>query len=180
MSNSIHLYWTSIFILPKAVLKKVNSILAAFLWAGEDKVHYSANVSWKEITTTQGEGGLGVLEITLWNKCLILKLLWNICSKKDTVWVKWIHEEILKNQSIWDIMIGQDSSWAWRHILKLRNLAYPIISVEMGNGKKENFWFDARHPTGPLCLNYTENLLRSFCCPKTDKVEVCIEDGSWN
>lgn len=46
-------------------------------------------------------GGLGLRDMSLWNKSLVMRLKWNICMKKDTLWVKWIHTIMLKKQSLW-------------------------------------------------------------------------------
>ena len=44
---------------------------------------YGAKVSWKEACAPKQEGGLGLYSTELWNECLIMKLIWKICSKKD-------------------------------------------------------------------------------------------------
>lgn len=35
--NGIHLYWTSVFVLPKGVIRKIVRMLSSFFWAGEIK-----------------------------------------------------------------------------------------------------------------------------------------------
>ncbi|KAK6139395.1 hypothetical protein DH2020_026865 [Rehmannia glutinosa] len=47
-------------------------------------------------------GGLGIRNVHSWNKALLAKILWNIHSKADSLWVRWVHSFYLKNQSIWD------------------------------------------------------------------------------
>ena len=47
--SSIHVFWSSIFVLPKGVIKMLASLMAEFLSVGTDKVPYGANVAWKEI-----------------------------------------------------------------------------------------------------------------------------------
>lgn len=88
---SVQLYWSSIFIIQKTVLKKIESVLAAFLWTGGDSNRYKAKVAWKEVCKPVEAGGLGVKDLVIWNQALILKLIWNICSKKDSLWIIWIH-----------------------------------------------------------------------------------------
>lgn len=80
--SSIHVYWFSIFILPQKLIKKIESMLASFLWSGELKTIYNAKVSWKEIACSVKEGGLGVMDIYTWNKSLVMKQIWFICLKK--------------------------------------------------------------------------------------------------
>ena len=42
--SKIYLHWYSVFILPKTLVKKVNSLLASFLRPGETKQMYGAKV----------------------------------------------------------------------------------------------------------------------------------------
>ena len=57
--SKIYLHWYSVFILPKTLVKKVNSLLASFLRPGETKQMYGAKVRWKEACAPKQEGGLG-------------------------------------------------------------------------------------------------------------------------
>ncbi|KAL3500951.1 hypothetical protein ACH5RR_035400 [Cinchona calisaya] len=136
----IHLYWSSTFILPKAVLNKINSFLASFLWSGDTNNHYSAKVKWKEVCTPCKEGELGIIDIILWNKCLILKQVWNVCCKKDSLWVKWIHTVNLKYKSFWGFKAPTDCCWSWRKILKMRELVQTFIKQYVWNGENTNLW----------------------------------------
>lgn len=43
----------------------------------------------------KSEGGLGLKDLRSWNTGLLFKLLWNIHSKKDSLWVKWIGHQYL-------------------------------------------------------------------------------------
>jgi hypothetical protein len=55
---SIQVYWASIFILPGATIKKIESILTAFLWRGTSLTPTGAKVAWNAICYPLHEGGL--------------------------------------------------------------------------------------------------------------------------
>lgn len=65
---SIQVYWSSIFILPQKVLKDIDKMLRAFLWAGPDLKPCGAKVAWSTICTPKEEGGLGFRHLSTWNK----------------------------------------------------------------------------------------------------------------
>lgn len=46
---SIQAYWSSIFVLPKGVLKEVDDILRRFLWSGTDMSKFGAKVAWSGV-----------------------------------------------------------------------------------------------------------------------------------
>ena len=83
------------------------------------------------------------MDLFLWIKCLVMKLIWNIRSKKDSLWVKWVHEVMLKRKSFWGIKIPMDFSWIWRKLLKLMPVAQSFIQNVTENGLQTNFWYDA-------------------------------------
>ena len=61
-----------------------------------------APVAWKDVCLPKEEGGLGVRDLKAWNKALHTKIPWNIHSKKDSLWIRWIHCHYLQNRTLWD------------------------------------------------------------------------------
>ncbi|CDP14221.1 unnamed protein product [Coffea canephora] len=65
--TGIYLHWCSVFIVSRECVskftRKINSILASFLWASEVKRFYGARVSGKEICNPKKDGGLGLYNI---------------------------------------------------------------------------------------------------------------------
>ncbi|XP_020272339.1 uncharacterized protein LOC109847522 [Asparagus officinalis] len=112
----IHLFWTSNYILPVKVLEKIDSLCSDFLWNG--KIHL---VSWSDICQSKKHGGLGIYAAKFWNQAAALKLLWLIHLKKDMLWIKWVHENYLKQTSIWLVQAKVNDSWMWKQIIKIRD-----------------------------------------------------------
>ena len=90
-------------------------------------------------------------------------------KKKDTLWVRWIHSVKLNKCSLWEIKIPTECSSIWRKILKIRNTAKLLISVDIGAGKGTPFWFDNWLSLGPLYLKFPESLLRDLKLSKLSK-----------
>ena len=174
--SGIFLHWTSVFTLPKAVLQRIDSMLSSFPWYGEIKSHYGAKVKWEDVCKPKTNGGLGVQSIANWNKCLILKFIWNICQKNDTFWVRWIHFVMLKGHSLWEVKISSDCSWCWRKLLHLRHLAQPWIKIDIGNGKSTFSCFDNWHALGLLYLRYPESLYKNLGLSVNSKISDPVND----
>lgn len=85
--SSIHVYWSRIFVLPKKILKDVDAILRKFLWSGTAMRRVTAKVAWGDICLPKKEGGLGIPNIYVVNKANIVKHLWDLARKKDSLWV---------------------------------------------------------------------------------------------
>lgn len=151
----------------------------AFLWNGSDLKHTGAKVKWDQICSPKDEGGLGFRKIKEWNKATILRHLWAICKKADSLWVKWVHTYIIKNQSLWHMSIPSDASWSIRKIFGMRNLGQPLIQYKVGNGQSIFLWVDNWHPLGPLYKRYGEDVVYNLGRSLHARVFSIIHRGQW-
>lgn len=80
--SSMQVYWASVFMLPKAVIKDIDKLLKGFLWCQGELSKGKAKVAWKLICSPKSEGGLGIKNLEQWNEVLMAKHLWNVASRK--------------------------------------------------------------------------------------------------
>ena len=60
-------------------------------------------------------GGLNIRGCENWNVASIGKLLWQLATKKDILWIKWLHEIYMKTcMNIWEHCPHHDSSCSWK------------------------------------------------------------------
>ena len=148
---SISSFWLSAFRLPKACIREIDKICSAFLWSGSDLNPRKAKVAWEEVCRPKDEGGLGLRSLTDMNNVTLLKLLWRLVTNKSSLWVRWIHTTVLKNESIWSAKDSdKKGSCMWRNFLKIRGLARQFCKVDVHNGKSTSFWYDQWSPMGCL------------------------------
>lgn len=83
------------FILPVSICKKINRIRKRFLWGctemGKEKLHL---VQWGQICWPKEEGGLGVLDLRIFNMALTMKWWWNILANKEGTLQKLIAKKL--------------------------------------------------------------------------------------
>uniref|UniRef100_A0A803NHW6 RNase H type-1 domain-containing protein n=1 Tax=Cannabis sativa TaxID=3483 RepID=A0A803NHW6_CANSA len=65
--------------------------------------------------------GLGFRNIRNWNIAAMGRYVWDIASKKDCLFDKWIHKVYLKDVSWWDYDPPSDCCWSWRKIVGVKN-----------------------------------------------------------
>ncbi|KAL0283960.1 UNVERIFIED_CONTAM: Retrovirus-related Pol polyprotein from type-2 retrotransposable element R2DM [Sesamum radiatum] len=75
--SALHMYWGSVFILPKAVIKVLERRMTDFLWKGPSGAGYT-KVAWVQCCKPKEEGGLGIRSVQYINQALILKQIWRI------------------------------------------------------------------------------------------------------
>ena len=109
------------FIIPKFTCYKIEQIFSGFLWSGKDVNARRAKVGWKSLCLPKEEGGLGLRRIKDLNDATIMKHIWNLFYRKDSIWVAWVREFLLRQGSIWIARTPSRCSWSWRKILQMRD-----------------------------------------------------------
>ncbi|GKC56323.1 RNA-directed DNA polymerase, eukaryota, reverse transcriptase zinc-binding domain protein [Tanacetum coccineum] len=175
--ESISTYWDSVIKLPKTVVKDINGILNRFLWSNGDSAKGKAKVEWKHICQPKDHGGLGIKNIEIWNEALLSKHVWNTASKKDTLWVKWIHMLKLKDCSIWNVQVNESDSWNWKCLLEIRDKMAKKMQFEVGNGENTSMWYDKWHDSGLLIDKISNKDLYDARMPKMINIKDMINMG---
>uniref|UniRef100_A0A803QI43 Reverse transcriptase domain-containing protein n=1 Tax=Cannabis sativa TaxID=3483 RepID=A0A803QI43_CANSA len=92
-----------------------------FLWGwngNRSKLHVA---SWEKVCLPKAYGGLGFKDGVKWNQAIPAKYIWAISSKRDIFWVKWINNIYLKNKSLLNYELKNDTSWYWKKLCHLRD-----------------------------------------------------------
>ncbi|GJZ82299.1 RNA-directed DNA polymerase, eukaryota, reverse transcriptase zinc-binding domain protein [Tanacetum coccineum] len=103
-------------------------------------------IAWSEVCKPKDDGGLDIKDLSLCNKAMLVKHLWNLVCKKDTMWVKWIHAVNIKGTSIWNVQGCSTDSWGWKNLLNKRDqnfhrAIYKIVDMIKNNKRKlPNEW----------------------------------------
>nr|XP_016456151.1 PREDICTED: uncharacterized protein LOC107780147 [Nicotiana tabacum] len=118
----IQSYWSQVFILPKRVQKAIDTICRTFLWTGSASSSRRALVAWDRICTPLNAGGLNIMNLTIWNKAAIAKLLWDLARKKDCLWVRWVHCYYIKRADIETVNAPKQAAWVVRKIIQCRDV----------------------------------------------------------
>lgn len=105
-------YWSNIFMLPKAIIKHIDSLCRKFLWSGQIEQKTMVLVSWDAVCTPKSEGGLSVKQLGSWNKAAYGKILWKILANPNCLWTKWVRAVYLKGECLWNVKSRSDDSWS--------------------------------------------------------------------
>ncbi|CAH9145483.1 unnamed protein product [Cuscuta epithymum] len=114
--QGVHSFWLHMFPIPNVILDRITSICRIFLWGSK-----FARVAWADICLPKEEGGLGIHDTKVWNKALLSKTFWDIHTKKDTLWVKWVHGVYLKGRCVWEFVPHERDSQLFKKIAQIRD-----------------------------------------------------------
>lgn len=176
----INTFWCSAFILPKAVIARINSLCSQFLWKGTLEGHGTARVSWETVVKTKRQGGLGIKDLSTWNKACSIRLIWLLFFRPDSVWVSWFKEVILNGSihNYWTTTPKQSYSWVVNKLLKLKQVVFPLIKLRLQNGENARFWSDNWTPFGDLYTHLSGSNSRLGISNRAT-VSSLHPDGSW-
>jgi hypothetical protein len=83
--SSIPIYYMSTVLFSRSFIEKINIIIKRFWWAGvqeDQRTSHIAYRSWEDICRSKQEGGLGIRDLHIVNKSLIIHSPWNVATKK--------------------------------------------------------------------------------------------------
>src|SRR6516165_3910674 len=170
-------YWSSMFLLPVAVVRRIEQILAAFLWKGISLSTAGAKVAWASLCYPLREGGLGIKRVQDWNRAAILKHVWHLLTDTSSVWSSWVRRVLIRGRSFWHIRIPSGASWSWRKILLSRDWCRGLFVSCIGDGKATSLWQDYWLPEGPLCDVFPFQALTSTGLAWDATISAIIQDA---
>jgi hypothetical protein len=113
-----------------------------FLWADKaDKIHGKCLASWEMICRPKEQGGLGVLDLRIQNKALLIKNLHNFFNQQDIPWVKLLWKGHYNNEHLPHIGSPKGSFW-WRDCLSFMQDYRDLTTISINNGKSCSLWTD--------------------------------------
>jgi hypothetical protein len=119
------------------------------LWAKEeDSTSINALAAWNKVCRPRQQGGLGVKNLEIQNKALLMKQLHKFYERADTPWVKLVWS--LYGDHVPHTKMGKGSFW-WRDIFSLVGDYRSITRSKIGNGTSVLFWKDFWQEETLLC-----------------------------
>ncbi|XP_070036091.1 uncharacterized protein [Nicotiana tomentosiformis] len=129
----IQAYWSQLFAIPSKVLSTIEAYCRSYLWSGTITITWKDLIAWNKVCIPKSIGGLGLLNIRLWNKVAIAKASWDIEDKADRLWIRWLHAYYTKNQQFSQMLIPQQAGWMVRKIFEARDTMALIQDTKSGS-----------------------------------------------
>lgn len=141
--DSILIYFMSLFPIPGKVYKQLDKIRRTFLWEGWSKDHKFHLVKWPKVTLPKTLGGLGIKDLALHNKCLLMKWHWRYNQEEVGFWKKVIQAKH-GFSSHWCTNTTRSSHGIglWKGIRNLWEEFSQNTSLQVGDGAHIRFWRD--------------------------------------
>jgi hypothetical protein len=122
----------------KTFINKIHSIIRKFWWAGvqaENPTNPIAFRSWDDISKPKNQGGLGIRDMELINKSLLIHTAWNIVMDKNPFLSNIMKAKYYPNSSFWTSPTSRPKSVFWSSVLQIKHhlSENSIIQIHAGN-----------------------------------------------
>ncbi|XP_019251156.1 PREDICTED: uncharacterized protein LOC109230079 [Nicotiana attenuata] len=114
-------YRAQLFPIPSKVLKTIDAYYRSYVWSGSNTITKKAPVAWDRVCMPKSMGGIGIINIKLWNQASQIKTCWDVVHKQDKMWIRWIHAYYIKGKPLMETISPAQASWITRKILESKN-----------------------------------------------------------
>jgi hypothetical protein len=150
--STLPTFFMSSLKLQKTILNICNRAQRHCLWTkDEDSSSVNALAAWSLVCRPKKHGGLGVLNLELQNKALLLKQLHKFYSKADTPWVSLVWS--LYCDGVPHALSKRGSFW-WKDIFSLVGEYRSITKCQINSGTSVLFWKDFWYQGDLLCQKF--------------------------
>lgn len=134
-------------LIPKSICKEINNLQRDF-WSGKQdgkkKFYLKA---WSTFQESKENGGLGIREMEVVNKALVIKMGWRFLKNLDDILVKLLKAKYLRKSKFWDIKQPNLISFTWKAIIESRDLSKKGMLWTVASGHNINILEDPRIPS---------------------------------
>jgi len=131
----------SFFEVPRGVLEKMDHFRSRFFWQGENHKKKYRLARWDILCQPKDQGGLGIQNIDVQNKCLLSKWLFKLINE-DGMWQQVLRNKYLKRYTLTKVSYKPGDSHFWSGLMKVMDTFLNLGTFFINNGEQIRFWED--------------------------------------
>jgi hypothetical protein len=114
--SSLPMFMMSFFEIPKGVLKNLDFFRSRFFWQGSSNRDRYRLTKWDILCRPKDQGGLGILDLQLQNKCLLSKWLVNLLNTEG-LWQSLLTNKNVLSKTLTQVKAKPNDSHFWRGLM---------------------------------------------------------------
>ena len=95
-------------------------------------------MKWLELYKPKTQGGMGFKDLSLFNNALLAKQTWQLLHDKSSLFYRVFNAKFFPDTSIIEAKIPANSSYAWKSIMKGRDVVKRWAKWRIGSGRSVN------------------------------------------
>ena len=134
--QAIPTFTISCFKLPMGLCDEIEKLIRRFWWGQRGDRRMIHWVKWEDMCEPKSKGGMCFKELVLFNDALLAKQTWRLLQNQNSLFYKVFKSKFFSNCSILEAKEGHGGSYAWRSILRGREVIRPSAKWRVGDGEK--------------------------------------------
>ena len=132
----------SCFKLPLTLCNEIEALTLKFFWhqRGDNrKIHW---VKWSDLCKPKSQGGMAFKDLAMFNDALLAKQTWRLLHDTKSLFYKVFKAKFFSNTSVMEARALSNALYAWKSILKGRDVIKCEAVWRIGTGTSIRVWGD--------------------------------------
>ncbi|WVZ51479.1 hypothetical protein U9M48_002624, partial [Paspalum notatum var. saurae] len=139
--SSLPMFMLSFFAIPKGVLRKLDYFRSRFFRQNDQHKKKFHLIKWDHIRQPKEQGGLGIIDLKVQNKCLLSKWLFKLANE-DGIWQNLLRNKYLKSKPLGVGIKRPRVSHFCAGLMEVKQEFLSLGSFSIGDGTQVRFWED--------------------------------------
>jgi hypothetical protein len=134
---SIPIYYMSTILFSKAFIEKITSTIRNFWWTRVQEDHHISPIayrSWDDISKSTNQGALGIRDMELISKSLIIHSSWNVATNKNPLPTAILKAKYYPNNTFWTTPTFTSRSVYCSSILQVKHHLHSNVTLQIHDG----------------------------------------------
>jgi hypothetical protein len=135
--SSIPVYYMSTILFSKTFIEELTTIIKRFWWSRIQEENSTRPIqfrSWEDMCQNKNNGGLGIRNLHLVNKSLIMNVAYNIVTNKNPLLSAVIKAKYYPNSSFWTVPNSTTKLAFWSSVLQVRKELSSNVHLQLHDG----------------------------------------------
>jgi hypothetical protein len=135
------MFMLSFYEIPMTILHKLDYYRSRFFWQGDNHKKKYRLAKWSIICRPTDQGGLGILDLEIQNKCLLSKWLFSLING-DGDCQQLLRNKYMGNKSLTQVQRKSGDSQFWSGLMDIKDQFISMGHFRVQNGTLIRFWED--------------------------------------
>ena len=148
------MFLLSFFEVPVGVRKRLDFYWSWFFLQSDELKRKYRLAKWDIICRPKDQGGLGIENLEVKNKCLLSKWLYKLSVETEATWAQILRSKYLHSKTLYQVKATPTDSLFWKGLMRVKLAFFNRTKFIIGNGTNKRFWEDTWLGETPLALQY--------------------------
>ena len=117
---SMPMFLLSFFEVPKGVRRRLDFYRSRFFWQSDEVKTKYRLARWDIICRPKDQGGLGIENLEIKNKCMLSKWLYRLSQESEGMWAQILRNKYLHSKTLAHVTVRPNDSPFWKGLMRVK------------------------------------------------------------